>query len=75
MTATQDLFVGAIAVILGSLLLLGAAVNSATLMQLKKAQLLVEHFGNRPARFIIALCGLAVIAMGSLIAAGWKFAW
>lgn len=75
MTATQDLFVGAVAVVLGSLLLAGAVINSATLMQLAKPKLLVERFGSRNARLIIAACGLAVIAMGGLIAIGWKLAW
>ena len=74
-TATQDLLVGTVAVIVGSLLLVGAVANSAHLMQLAKPRLLTQAIGNRSARAVLAVIGGLILAMGVLIASGWRLAW
>jgi hypothetical protein len=71
----QDLFVGFVAVIFGCLLALGALLDGPRLMSLAKPRLLSERFGRPAARAIIAAIGLALIAMGILIASGWRMRW
>jgi hypothetical protein len=75
MTPTHDLVVGILAVIVGGLLLGGAAANSVHLMQLAKSRLLAEAIGQRAARIVIACLGLAVILLGLVIAVGWRVKW
>jgi hypothetical protein len=75
MTSTQDVFVGVAAIIFGCLLALGALVNASSLMRLAKPRILADNFGQAPARWIIAGIGAALIAMGLLIAAGWRIRW
>jgi hypothetical protein len=75
MTATQDLFVGALAIAFGCVLTFGALLNAAPLMSLAKPRRLVNAVGNGWARGIIAMIGLAAIAMGVLIASGWRMNW
>jgi hypothetical protein len=74
-TATQDLLVGIMAGAVGSLLLIGALANSPHLMQLAKARLLTDAVGARAARAIIAAIGALTIALGVLIAIGWRIKW
>jgi hypothetical protein len=59
----------------GSLLLIGALANSSYLMQLAKARLLTDAFGNRAARAVIAAIGAFTIALGIVIACGWRIKW
>ena len=75
MTASQDLFVGILAVVVGGLLVVGAAVQSRTLMQLTKSRMLIESFGLSGARWVIAGFGLFSIVLGVLIASGWRIRW
>lgn len=75
MTPIQDMFVGLVAIACGSLLLLGAILDGTPLMSLRKAQWLMEVVGRGPARAIIGAIGLATIALGLLIASGWRVAW
>ena len=75
MTPVHDLFVGVLAVLFGSFLAGGALLNYAPLMSLAKPKRLAESVGNGWARAIIALIGLAAIAMGFLIASGWRMRW
>ena len=75
MTATHDLFVGVLAVLFGCFLAAGALFNYAPLMSLAKPKRLARTVGNGWARGIIALIGLAAIAMGVLIASGWRIRW
>lgn len=75
MTPLQDLFVGISAIVFGCLLAIGALVNAAALMTLAKPRLLAEKLGGAPARWVIAAMGVALIAMGVLIAAGWRIRW
>ena len=69
------MFVGAVAIVFGGLLVAGAACDADVLMRLGKSQMLSERVGRRTARVVIAACGVAVIAMGGIIASGWRIAW
>ena len=75
MTAAQDLFVGGVAIVFGGLLVVGAALDAAVLMQLGKPRMLSERLGRGAARAVIGACGLAIMAMGGMIASGWRIAW
>jgi uncharacterized PurR-regulated membrane protein YhhQ (DUF165 family) len=75
MTPLHDLFVGLVAIFFGCLLIGGAIFESATLMSLSKTRLLAESFGKATARWIIAAVGAASVAMGILIASGWRVHW
>jgi len=74
-TALQDLFVGATAIVVGFLLMAGAILNSPTLMALTKSQRLAEALGKTVARWVIAAVGGASIMIGALIASGWRIRW
>jgi len=75
MTHFHDLFVGLVAIVLGCLLIGGAILQNATLMALAKSRRLTDLVGAGPARLIIAAIGAASVAMGLLIASGWRFHW
>ena len=75
MTPFHDLLVGLVAILCGCLLIAGAIFDSVTLMSLRKTRLLVESLGKTTARWIIATIGAASIAMGLLIASGWRVHW
>ena len=70
MPSAQDLFVGSLAIFVGGLLIAGAALNSTPLMSLSKPRLLAERLGSTPARWVIAMFGLASIALGLTILCG-----
>jgi hypothetical protein len=74
-TPAQDLFVGLLAIVVGCVLIGGAALDSAALMSLTKSRLLAESVGRTGARWMIAMAGAACFAMGVLIAAGWRVHW
>ena len=67
--------VGLVAIALGCLLLGGAIFQSPLLMQLTKSRLLIESVGTTATRWIIAALGLATIAVGTVIASGWRVHW
>ena len=71
----HDLFVGGLAILIGCLLIAGAAANSPTLMGLANARRLSEAFGMTAARWIIAAIGGVSILLGALIASGWRIHW
>jgi len=71
----QDLLVGIAAVFFGGLLVVGAIVEAKPLMTLTKPRLLAESVGKTAARWIIGAVGAALIAMGVLIASGWRMRW
>ena len=75
MTPTHDLFVGVLAVLFGCMLVIGALFNAVPLMSLSKPTRLADAVGNGWARGIIGMIGLAAIAMGILIASGWRVRW
>jgi len=57
------------------MLAIGALFNAAPLMSLSNPKRLTDAVGNGWARGIIVLTGLAAIAMGILIASGWRIRW
>lgn len=75
MTPFHDLFVGLAAIFIGCLLIGGSLVESRALMALAKSRLLVQRLGKTAARWTIAALGVACIAMGGLIASGWRIHW
>ena len=75
MKPVHDLFVGFVAIGLGGLLIFGAMFQAPLLMQLGKSRLLAEAIGKTSARWIIAAIGVACIALGGLIASGWRVHW
>ena len=75
MTAVHDLFVGLLAVAFGCGLIVGAAIDFKPLMELAKSRLLIESLGRSGARWVIAAIGLVSVALGVLIASGWRVHW
>jgi hypothetical protein len=71
----QDLFVASAAGGVGGFFLLGALLDAAWLMNLPKPRLLAETLGRTGARLALAALGLLVIAIGGLIATGWRIHW
>jgi hypothetical protein len=71
----QDYFVGLAAAALGAFLLLGAVLNAAWLMELRRARILAESLGNTGARVALGLAGVGLIALGGVIASGWRVDW
>jgi hypothetical protein len=69
-TATHNLLVGGMATLIGCLLILGALLDAAALMKLTKVRLLAESIGKPAARIVLGCVGVAVIALGVLIASG-----
>lgn len=75
MKPIQDIFIGLIAIAIGCFLLGGAIFQAPLLMQLSKSLLLIGSVGSTAARWIIAALGLATVALGALISAGWRVHW
>ena len=71
----QDYFVGGAAAIFGCFLLAGAALDAAWLMDLRRPRLLAESIGKRAARWTLGLVGVGLIALGGVIASGWRVDW
>jgi hypothetical protein len=71
----HDLLVGGLAAIVGLVLIAGAIVNGSWLLSLPKFRRLSESIGKTAARVVIALLGVAVIAIGITIASGWRMTW
>ena len=70
-----DYFVATVAVITGSALLIGGALNAAWLMQLAKVRGLAAGFGVTATRLICMSVGAAIILLGILVASGWRPLW
>lgn len=70
-----DYFIAAVAIITGSALLVGGAMNAAWLMDLAKVRGLAAGVGVTPARLICMAVGAAVILLGILVACGWRPSW
>jgi|EndMetStandDraft_7_1072992.scaffolds.fasta_scaffold1143831_1 hypothetical protein len=75
MTSTQDFIVGCLAIFMGTFLIGGALIESPMLLGLTKSKLLVESVGKNAARWILAGIGAGSIALGLLIASGWRPHW
>ena len=68
-------FIAVIAVVSGSALLIGGALNAAWLMELAKVRSLAAGVGVTTARLICMAVGAAVILLGILVASGWRPPW
>jgi len=75
MSDFHDFVVGLMAILVGSLLIAGAAIESPLLMGLVKMRLLIESMGLRGARWFIVSVGAVSIGLGLLIASGWRWHW
>ena len=71
----QDYFVGFAAAACGAFLVAGAALDAAWLMGARRSRLLVESLGRTGARWAIGLVGVGLIAVGCVIASGWRVDW
>jgi hypothetical protein len=71
----QDIFVGVAAGCVGGYFLLGALLGAPWLMNLPKTRLLAESLGRIAARWVLGILGAGIIAIGLLIATGWRFDW
>jgi small neutral amino acid transporter SnatA (MarC family) len=69
----EDLFVGLVAVTLGVGLLTAAAINWSWYYSLRSARWLESHLTRTGARVCHGLLGLGLVALGVLIAVGWRW--
>lgn len=74
-TMLFDYFVGAVAIIMGTALILGAAANASWLMRLAKVRSLSERVGGTGARLVCGLMGATIILLGIVVATGWRPPW
>ena len=75
MTLFHNYVVASLAALLGLVLIAGALLDGPWLMQLPKAQRLTELLGRRASRIVLALLGIALIALAGVIASGWRMQW
>ncbi len=66
----SDVFVGGVAMILGSVVVSAAVFNWEWYYQLNKPRWVEEKWGRGRARVIFALIGSALIVLGGIIAIG-----
>jgi hypothetical protein len=71
----QDYFVGFAAGAVGLFFMLGAALDAAWLMDLRRPRLLAASIGKTAARWTLGLLGVGLIAVGVVIASGWRVDW
>jgi len=71
----QDYFVGFAAAAVGAFFLLGAVLDAAWLMELRRTRMLSESLGKTGARLALGLTGIVLIALGGVIASGWRVDW
>jgi hypothetical protein len=75
MKPIHDQFIGLVAIAIGCWLIAGAVFQWPMIMQLTKSRLLAESAGATATRWIITAFGVATIALGALIASGWRVQW
>ncbi len=71
----EDGFVGLTAITVGASLVAAAAGNAPWFYSLRSARWLESHLTRTGARVFHGLLGLALIGLGVLIAAGWRWPW
>jgi hypothetical protein len=71
----QDYFVGFASAAFGCFFILGAALDAAWLMDLRRPRLLAETIGKTAARWTLGLLGIGLILLGAAIASGWRIHW
>ena len=69
----EDHFIGAVAIVLGSLLVTAATVNWSWYYSLRSARFLESKLTRTGARIVHGLLGLALIAVGLAVAAGFRW--
>lgn len=70
-----DYVIAAVAVVAGSALLIGGALNATWLMQLAKVRGLAAGVGETGARGVCIIIGATIILLGILVASGWRPSW
>jgi small neutral amino acid transporter SnatA (MarC family) len=68
-----DLFIGIVATVLGTLLVVAAATNWAWYYSLRSARFLESKLTRGGARLVHAILGVALAAMGLAILAGFRW--
>ncbi len=71
----EDSFVGLTAIAVGAGLLAAAAANWSWYYSLRSARWLESRLTRAGARWFHGLLGLGLIALGALIATGWRWQW
>lgn len=70
-----DVVVGVVSAGLGIFLTAGATLNGRWLMELGRPKLLAAAIGSPAARITLGLLGIGLIALGVVIALGWRVHW
>jgi len=70
-----DYLIAAVAVVTGTALLLGGALNAAWLMELAKVRSMSAGLGVTATRAICVVVGAVIILIGVLVATGWRPPW
>jgi hypothetical protein len=70
-----DYLIAAVAVVSGSAVFLGGALNATWLMELAKVRGLAAGVGTTGARLICMAVGATIILLGILVASGWRPPW
>ena len=70
MMSIADIFVGSVALILGTAALIAAMFNLEAVFQLPKAQAIENRFGRKGARICLAVLGLLLVGLGCLVLVG-----
>jgi hypothetical protein len=71
----HDWFVGLVSVSIGLAISIAAAVNSAWFFELAKPRSLSAAVGRGKARMVFGGIGLAFVALGVVIALGYRVSW
>ena len=71
----QDILVGAVAAALGIAMVAGAAYGATWLLERRGARSLIAVIGKPAARVVLGAIGLALVALGTAIALGWRLNW
>jgi hypothetical protein len=71
----QDYFVGFLSAACGGFLLAGALLDAAWLLEMRRPRLLAESIGRTATRWTLGVLGVALIAIGGVIASGWRVDW
>lgn len=71
----QNLLVGSMTAALGLAMIVGSARGASWLLERRGARSLVGAVGQPAARALLAVMGLALIALGIALALGWRLNW
>ena len=71
----MDWFMGGLAIALGVVLLVSAALGARWLMELGRPKWLAEKLGTAGARGVLMAIGALTIALGIVVFSGWRPPW